>query len=178
MTEAKRAGYSGINCERAKYNNNVIASPAAKGLERERRALRERTGAPVIVKKKVKASPFPASFIFYTVITMVMLMFIVYNNSVVNEISYDIAECKASITEEKARNEKLKMELENKYDLKEIENIAVNELGLVKSTEVVKHYVSISGGDKVVVSKDTSDTQLGFATGLDTLKKSVAHIYE
>ncbi len=177
MTEAANMGYTNINRNNAQYNRNVLAGAGSASIEREKRLARERAST-VIVKKRVKASPFPISFIFYTVITMVMLMFIVYNNSVVNEISYEISDYKAALSNEEARNEKLKIELEKKYDLKEIERIAVNEYGLVKSTDVVKHYVSISGGDKVVVSEGKTEARTGLSTGLNTLKKSVAHIYE
>lgn len=181
MTQATKVGYRNINGNERQYNNvrhaDAVRTSGSIALERERRALREKTGAPVIVKKRVKSSPFPVSFIFYTVIMMLMLMFIIYNNSVVNEISYDISEVKKEMALEEQKNEKLSIELEKKYDLKEIERIAENELGLVKSTEVATHYVSVSEGDKVVVSESNNGGG-DFGTSLNSFKKSVAKIYE
>lgn len=145
---------------------------------RNRRVARERAEAPVVVKRRVKASPFPVRFVFYALIATVMLMFIVYTNSVVNEISYDIGDLEAKIAQTKAENEKLSIEIDRKYDLKYIENVATTELGLVKSTNVVKHYVSISGDNDVVVAKEKPAVTAGLGATLDSLKQSVAKIYE
>jgi cell division protein FtsL len=193
MAETTRArNERDINAKRSQYNNvrreNVsisgMASTAAGILgdavaERNRRIARERANAPIIVKKRVKSGPFPVSFVFYTLVMTVMLMFVVYGNSVVNEISYEISGLESEIAATKQENADLTIELDRKYDLKYIENVAINELGLVKSTDVVKHYVSISGGDKVVVSEQEAKKTAGrFDATLDSLKESVAKIYE
>ena len=193
MAEITRAhGERDINAKRSQYNNvrreNVsisdMASTAAGLLgdavaERNRRLARERANAPIIVKKRVKSGPFPVSFVFYTLVMTVMLMFVVYGNSVVNEISYEISGLESEIAATKQENADLTIELDRKYDLKYIEDVAINELGLVKSTDVVKHYVSISGGDKVVVSEQEAKKAKGaFDATLDSLKESVAKIYE
>lgn len=176
-----------INKKYSQYNNSVsvsdIASTAAERLgdavaERNRRLQRERASAPVIVKKRVKAAPFPVSFVFYALVMTVMLMFLIYGNSVVNEISYEISDLKAGISAAEQENENLRIELDKKYDLAYIEDVAVNELGFVKSTDVVKHYVSISGGDKVVVSATEENTSTKLDATFDSLKESVAKIYE
>lgn len=181
----------GINTRTAQYNNvrrhsASVSDMAYVAVEkigdavaaRNRRAARERAEAPVVVKKRVKAAPFPVRFVFYALIATVMLMFIVYTNSVVNEISYDIGDLEAKISQTKAENEKLSIELDRKYDLKYIENVATTKLGLVKSTDVVKHYVSISGDEDVVIANETSGVTTGFGATLDTLKQSVAKIYK
>ncbi len=178
-----------INNRKSQYNNvrhegvsfSDIAATAAErardaARERERRLARERASAPVIVKKRVKASPFPVSFVFYALVVTVMLMFVVYSYSVVNEISYDITSLEEKISESKQENERLAIELDKRNDLKYIEEVATTRLGMVKSTDVVKHYVSISGGDKVVLSEDNAKgTALGVT--LDSLKDSVGKIY-
>ena len=151
------AGYSQYNNVR-RENVSGIASTTAERISdavaaRNRRLQRERANAPIIVKKRVKAAPFPISFVFYALVMTVMLMFVIYGNSVVNEISYEISDLETQIAAVKEENAGLKIDLDRKYDLKYIEEVATTELGLVKSTDVVKHYVSISGGDKVIVSK-------------------------
>ena len=178
-----------INTKAGKYNNvrrQNVSDMAYGAVERlgdavaagKRRAARERAMAPVVVKKRVAAESFPTRFLFYALIATVMLMFIVYTNSVVNEISYDISDLEAKISETRAENEKLSIELDKKYDLKYIEEVATTKLGLVKSTDVVKHYVSISGTDDVVVASETGKTPVGITATLDGLKQSVARIYE
>lgn len=184
-------GSRDINNGYSQYNNvrreNVsvsgMASTAAERIgdavaERNRRLQRERANAPIIVKKRVKAGPFPVSFVFYALVLTVMLMFVVYGNSVVNEISYEVGDLESQIATVKQENASLRIDLDKKYDLKYIEDMATNELGLVKSTDVVKHYVSISGGDKVVLSEEKGATTGRFDATLDSLKESVAKIYE
>ena len=192
MTEATRMNVkSGINSKNAQYNSvrskkASVTDIAATSLhrvgdvvaERNRRALREKAKEPVVVKKRVKAGPFPISFVFYTLVMMVILMFIVYNNSVVNELSYEAGELESRISAAEQENERLSLELDRKYDLTYIENVAKNELGLVKSTEVKKYFISLSDGDKVVVSGKGDGSRTGFGTSFDSLRKSVAKIYE
>ncbi len=192
MTESTRMYENrNINTGRNKYNNirkqNVSVTDAAAtavgrlgdALEaRNRRIQREKASAPVIVKEYVKARPFPVRFIFYALVATLMLMFIIYTNSVVNEISYDISDLEAKISQTKAENEKLSIELDKKYDLKYIEEVATTKLGLVKSTEVVKHYVNISGGSDVVIANDTNKAATTISATFDSFKESVANIYE
>ena len=179
---------TGINAGSSKYNNvrrqNVseVAYGAVERLgdavaARRQRVARERALSPVVVKKYVAAKAFPVRFLFYALIATVMLMFIVYTNSVVNEISYEISDLEAKIADTRAENEKLSIELDRKYDLKYIEEEAT-KLGLVKSTDVVKHYVNISGTEDVVIANDTGSSPVGITATLDSLKQSVAKIYE
>lgn len=48
---------------------------------------------------------------------------------------------------------------------------------MVKSTEVVKHYVSISGGDKVVVSEENQASG-AVVTTLDGIKSTLGKLYK
>ncbi len=192
MTESTRMYENrNINTGRNKYNNirkqNASVADAATtavgrlgdAIEaRNRRIQREKASAPVIVKEYVKARPFPVRFVFYALVATLMLMFIIYTNSVVNEISYDISDLEAKISQTKAENEKLSIELDKKYDLKYIEEVATTKLGLVKSTEVVKHYVNISGGSDVVIANDTNKAATTISATFDSFKESVANIYE
>lgn len=184
-------GKHDINRASSKYNSvrnerisvSDMASIAAERFgdavaERNRRARIERANAPVVVKKRVKSAPFPVSFIFYALVMSVMLMFIVYSNSVVNEISYDIGDLETKISTLKAENEKLGVEIEKKYDLKYIEEVAITELGLVKNTDVVKHYISIASGDEVVVSEKASQPAAKLGATFDSLKTSLSKIYK
>ena len=165
---------TGINPVPAQYNRTA----SGEAVDERKSAARSKTGGTVVLNKNVKAnSPFPIGFIFYSLVVTVMLMFIAYSYSVVNNISYEIGELEESIAFNKQENERLSLELDKKNDLTYIENVAVNELGMVKSTEVVKHYVSISGGDKVVITEENR-TNGSFGISLDGLKNTVSKIYK
>lgn len=190
MTEATRMNVTNnINSRPAQYNSVRRTSASAlrnvgvshrvgeTSYERTKRLDREKSNSTVIVKKRVKASPFPIRFVFYAIVLTGMLMFVIYGNSVINELSYESNDLKSSIAQLKQENDSLQFEIDKKYDLKYIENVATTELGLVKSTDVVKHYVSISGGDTVEVSDSENSSHKIDAT-FDSFKESVAKIYE
>ncbi len=148
-----------------------------KVLENRRRKMHQRANMPVIVKKKIKSTPFPVSFVFYAIIVTVTLMYIVYNYSVINDMSYETTRLENEINEQLKEKRILSVALDQKNDLTYIEEVATNKLGMVKSTDIVKRYVSISGEDKVVVSEEnTSKVNTGLR--LDGLKDIVGSIFE
>ncbi|MBE6680978.1 MAG: septum formation initiator family protein [Ruminococcaceae bacterium] len=191
MTEATRMNVTNnINSREAQYNGvrrtsasalrdeRVSTRTGTSTLERTRRKNREKANAPIIVKKRVKASPFPVRFVFYAVVLTIMLMFVIYGNSVMNELSYESNSLKSEIALLEQENDSLQFEIDKKYDLKYIEEVATTELGLVKSTDVVKHYVDISGGDTVEVSAAETKTEHKVDATFDSFKESVSKIYE
>ena len=85
---------TGINSVSAQYNRTASGEAVAE----RKSAARSKTGGTVVLNKNVKAkSPFPIGFIFYSLVVTVMLMFIAYSYSVVNNISYEIGELEESI---------------------------------------------------------------------------------
>ena len=59
----------------------------------------------------------------------------------------------------------------------DIEKYATETLGMVKSSDVIKHYVNVNGGDEIEINENVGEsTYLGAV--LDSLKTSVGKIYE
>lgn len=181
-----------INTQNAKYTNvkalddqltfSYVASYAAEYvqeriLERKREKARERANAPIIVRSRGKRKPFPVSFVFYSVVLSLVFCFLCYNYSLINSISYENQSIKDEIEMLTQEKEQLSILLDKRNDLSYIEEYAINELGMVKSTDVVKQYVSLSGSDNVVVTHENVDrTYLG--TTLNSLKRSVQKIFD
>ncbi len=133
---------------------------------------------PLYNRKRVKSDkPFPIGIIISVLIISASFMFIVYNKSLMNDISYKTVDMQESINSFEQEKQRLVLEIEKKNDLAEIERIATTELGMVKSTDVYKQYVSISGNDEVVVS-ESSEKEFGLATTLDSINNSVGKIFE
>lgn len=180
-------GYSAAAVKRSNYYTNTAVSdidPLSNVLgqvgeavnEKRRQIRREKASTPIVIRNKVKAKPFPVSFVFYALILTVTFMFIAYNYSVVNDISYETTKLEAEIRTQKQENERLTVALEKRNDLSYIEDVAVNKLGMVKSTDVVKQYVSLSGNDKVEVSENNSG-RMSLGTTLNGLVKSAGKIF-
>ncbi len=169
-SERKQSDFYSAAARASEYVGDAIC-------EKRRQIARERANAPAIVTKKVKAKPFPISFVFYALILSCVFMFICYNYSVINDISYDTQALESQINLLKEENNRLKISLDTRNDLEYIEEVAVTKLGMVKSTDVAKHYVSLAHEDSVVVTRENSEsTHLG--TTLNSLKKNLQKIYE
>ena len=182
-----------INTRSAKYNRDraydydnlsfsAVAEAAAEYvgeriLEGKRERARERANAPIIIRNKGKKKPFPVSFVFYAAVLSLVFVFLVYNYSLINSMSYENERIEAEISALEDENAMLSLELDKRNDLAYIEDYAINELGMVKSTDVVKQYVSLSSGDNIVVTEENVEsTYLG--TTLNSLKSSVCKIFE
>ncbi len=170
-TSARRVGLEDDSRAPSEYVGAVVGAL-------RRNAARKAAETPMYTRKKasVKKS-FPFGFVISALCVCAVFMFITYNNSVVNEIAYETRALEAEIAEFTKENQRLSIELEQKNDLAYIEEIAVTKLGMVKSTDIYKQFVSLSGSDKVEVSENNSD-EFALATTLNGFKRSVGKIFE
>ncbi|MCR5353151.1 MAG: hypothetical protein K6D98_02485 [Clostridiales bacterium] len=110
--------------------------------------------------KKVKsAKAFPVSIIGYIAVFTIIAGFLVLGNSRINEATLYADSLKSEISAQNDRAEVLNAALGKKNDAKYIEDYAVNVLGMVKSADVSRQYISISGEEKTVVSNKKTESQ-------------------
>ena len=81
---------------------------------------------------------------------------------------------KSSLSAEKERAELLSSALSERKDIGYIEDYAENVLGMVKSTDVAKHYVRISGEDKIAVCGTNVAVNTDIADNTDNTENRVA----
>lgn len=148
-----------------------IAAEAGRALARRRReAARARACETKYVRKNVRtAQPLPISLIGYMVVFAAIAMFLVLGNSKIHEATLRVDTLKSAIAQESERADQLASSLNQRKDVSYIENYAENVLGMVKSTDVAKRYVSISGEDKIVVSGADRTAQTGTSLLLDSV---------
>ncbi len=101
----------------------------------------------------------PLTSIIIACIATALLFYIVYNIVSLNEMTLRLAESQSQLTELIKTEKELSLKLEMKNDLLDIEQIATEEYGMVKSDQVVKKYINIEGEDKIEISssKETED---------------------
>ncbi|MBP5245198.1 MAG: hypothetical protein J6036_01915 [Clostridia bacterium] len=110
--------------------------------------------------KKVKsAKAFPVSIIGYIAVFTIIAGFLVLGNSRINEATLYADSLKSEISAQNDRAEVLNAALGKKNDAKYIEDYAVNVLGMVKSADVSRQYISISGEENTVVSNKKKESQ-------------------
>lgn len=92
--------------------------------------------------------------------TVFLLLYaILLGNIKVNELNEESLKTKKQIEQLQSDEKKLSVELERKTDLRQIENIAVNQLGMVKLEKSQVTYVDLKNPDKVEIIGKSTDTE-------------------
>lgn len=99
---------------------------------------------------------FPVTTILLAVICTILMLFMIINYVKINEYTIVVSKLKNEISELADEKKTLSAELDKKNDLELIEDIAKNELGMVKLEEIDKRYVAIDAEDSVEVIKNDS----------------------
>ncbi len=120
-------------------------------------AARDKKANVKLQEVRVGQAPFPfaafVSVVIFGVILLSVLFAFVQNYELSGEIARLEAECNAIDQEEQILN----LRLEERDDIRVIEDIAVNEIGMVKNDLVENRFVSVSGGNRVEISAPTED---------------------
>jgi len=132
-----------------------------------------------VAEHRVSRTPFPFGFVTLVGICAFMVMAMILSFSQVHEYNNGINELKndrAELTEQAA---KLEVMLEERDDIRKIEKIAVEEIGMVSSDRVKTKFVSVSADDRVeVVKNDTAeDEEKGFSALLSVIGESLGEYF-
>ena len=106
-----------------------------------------------VAEHRVKKSPFPIGLITLIGICAFMLMAMLFSFSQINECTSEINSLKAEQKVLDAEAEKLEVQIAQREDIREIERIAVEEIGMVSSDMVQSKFVSVSASDRVEVMR-------------------------
>ncbi len=94
-------------------------------------------------------------------VTAMVLAMVVYSGSFINEEARRYNELTSTLASLKEEDKNLTLALEEKNDIAVIEDIAVNELGMVAASATEQGYLSLSAGDSVrVYDVENEDTSL------------------
>jgi len=112
-----------------------------------------------VAEHKAEKAPFPIAFVTLIVICTFMVMAILFSFARIGEYSDKINALKAEqrVLDETAA--KLELQLAEKEDIRYIEDIAVNEIGMVSSDMVQTKFVSVAGAERVEVMGSEKDDE-------------------
>ena len=151
---------AGVTARRRSKTRDVVESHALESENIKVVAAVNETPKVRTIKSK-KSVPFPTSVVFVSVICTVLFMFMMLTMAQINEFTQDISALQSELSELKKQEENLRLDVELKNDLRVIEELAVNQLGMVKADEVKKQYVVIGNEDKIeVVEPETTEDSL------------------
>ncbi len=129
------------------------AAAAAKKAARQAKRTQARVFSELkklnTIKLDEKRYTFPAAIVLTTLAFTVLIFAIVTTSVQISEITTENLALKRSYESLVADENKLRMELEVRDDLRTIENLAKNEYGMVKQDQVERYYLRTYNADKI-----------------------------
>jgi len=148
--------------DKEKLNRLVASNGKSRNISRKERAF-ERT-APVEVK--AKAAPFPIELVSLLVICTLAIMLVVYTIAQIYSFSREISDLRDRQEELNKTEQSLMLDLSERDDIRVIEQIAVDEIGMVKNDAVEKNHISLSTNDRIEIQEEDASRDGGFFSTL------------
>lgn len=112
----------------------------------------------------------PAAMLFMIALCAVSLTLIVSSSVLVSDASANYNEVKSNVVAKAKEESELLIALEVKNDLRVVEDIAVNKLGMVKKDLVSRQYISLSDED-IIETYEDDERNVGLSTLLSAIVK-------
>lgn len=153
---------------------------------------RKRSAAAAAARAREKAAgeeirltraPFPMAAVSLLAIFTVMVLVIVFSFAQNFELTKEISSLQEQSRALTQAEKTLSLQLDERDDIRLIEDIAVNKIGMVKNNLVESRFVSVSGGDRVELAQqpETTDQEAGsgfFSTMLSAIGENLDKLRE
>lgn len=129
---------------------------------------------------KVQGRSFPVGYLAMLAAVTMMIMGILVSVSQIYETTGTIADLEDELVILQAEVDKLELAIEEKNDIRIIEQIATDQLGMVKEDSVQRKYVSLSDGERIdLIEEDEDNIDEGtLGTMLSSLAEAFAGFFE
>lgn len=145
----------------------VGVSAPAKTNKKKKTAVKVKTEKAVKVKTKVeylttevaaeKRYSFPVSLVLMGVCATVLIMTIITTGVQINEITAQNSGLKSQYSELEELENELSRQLEVRDDLRVVEKMAKEELGMVKKDQVDRYYLSVHKEDRIEIIEEKQE---------------------
>lgn len=130
------------------------------------------------VKKKTHKS-FPVGAVVIVTICTLLLMFTVLSYVQINEYTIEVASLRGELSDLVEKRNDLEVSLEEKNDMLEIERIATEEYGMVKSDQLTKKHISLEQEDKIeVVETEPSEDMTVVSSVMSAIASNFQGLWE
>ncbi|MBQ2277930.1 MAG: septum formation initiator family protein [Clostridia bacterium] len=120
----------------------------------------------------------PMSAVLIVIGTM-MVMSIVLSFSEIYQTTSEIARLEADLAALRDQAAELELELEEKNDIRVIERIATEDLGMVKEDAVQRKYISLSDGERIdIIEDETAETDAAHGVLLSSIWSSLGSLFD
>ncbi len=125
-----------------------------------------RYAAEEITEVKAVGRRVTPMFVVFLVIGTMMIMSIVLSFSEIYRTTSEISQLENDLAALRDRAADLELELEEKNDIRVIEQIATDELGMVKEDVVQRWYLSLSDGERIDIIDENEEADGSTASGV------------
>lgn len=146
----------------AETKRETAVSPVSAEMKRVRSAAAAARTAKAkagVEEVRIARAPFPFAALITVTIFTVILLSVLYTFAQNYELSGEISALEAQRDAILAEEEALVLQLEERDDIRVIEDIAVNQIGMVKNDLVENRFVSVSGGNRVELAQPETDEE-------------------
>ncbi len=132
---------------------------------------KSRTESAIPKETRVARRSLPPFFVLLLTFMTVMVLLIVFSIAQIYKTTDEIGDLKSQLSTLQTTAAELELKIEEKNDIRTIEKIATEELGMVKEDSVQKKYVSLSDGEHIdLIEEPEQDTT---SDGLGTMLSSI-----
>lgn len=159
-------------------NTNVKKTQKAKNKAKPKP--KAAPGTEEITEVKVEGRRMTPMFAVFLVIGTMMIMSIVLSFSEIYQTTSEIAQLESDLADLKDTAAQLELKLEEKNDIRVIEQIATEELGMVKEDAVQRKYLSLSDGERIDIIEDENADSATKASGvlLSSIWSSLGSLFD
>jgi len=136
--------------------------------------------ADEIAEVKVEGRRMTPMFAVFLVIGTMMIMSIVLSFSEIYQTTSEIAKLENTLAALRDQAAELELKLEERNDIRVIEQIATEELGMVKEDAVQRKYISLSDGERIDIIEDGNAEEASAAPGilLSSIWSSLGNLFD
>lgn len=129
----------------------------------------KKTASTPLYAAKVKGTPLPVAMLICLLVCTMTVLSVVWGSAMVGGVAEEVDSLESQVAELAETRRELNQALDRKNDLREIERIAVEELGMIGTDLITKKYISVSGID-MIEAFGTEDKE---SVGLSTLLSAI-----
>ena len=122
---------------------------------------------------KTRRMPLPTAALISLIVCTLTVLSVVMGAAMVSRASDEVSDLKSEAAALANTERELSQALDRKNDLRTIERIAVDELGMIGTDLITKKYISFSGIDVIETYDDEENESVGLSTLLSAIGLSV-----
>jgi cell division protein FtsL len=128
---------------------------------------------------QVKTKHLSVGFLVTLAVVTTMIMTILFSVSQIYQTTNNIADLERKLNDLQTTAAELELAIEEKNDIRVIEQIATDQLGMVKEDSVQRKYISLSDGERIdLVGEEETLADGAFGTMLSSLFAALAGFFE